>query len=353
MGGLDARIELRIGPLDLAVDLRADPGELLVLVGPNGAGKTTALRALAGLLPVERGRIALDGTVLDDPDAAVFVVPEQRPVSVVFQDGLLFPHLSALENVAFGLRSRSMPRADARARAHAWLERVDLGDRASERPRNLSGGQQQRVALARALVTEPRLLLLDEPLAALDATTRTAMRRELRRHLQAYDGVRVLVTHDPVEALTLGDRLVVLEAGRVVQEGKPDDLRRRPRSRYVADLVGVNLVNGTLAGDTLTTPNGTLVHVSNPDHLAGPAVAVVHPRVVALHRTRPEGSPRNVWHATLVDLDVAGERVRAYTEGPVPLVAEITTAAQHALGLAVGVDVWISAKASEIEAQPG
>jgi molybdate transport system ATP-binding protein len=351
MKGLDAHIELRIGPLDVAVELDADPGELLVLVGPNGAGKTTVLRALAGLLPLELGRIALDGIVLDDPQADVFVAPEQRPVSVVFQEGLLFPHLSALENVAFGLRARATSRAVARSRAREWLERVELGDRVNDKPRQLSGGQQQRVALARALVTEPRLLLLDEPLAALDATTRTAMRRELRRHLKAYDGVRVLVTHDPVEALTLGDRLVVLESGHVVQHGAPDELRRHPRSRYVADLVGVNLVSGTLAGDTLTTANGTPVHVTNPDHLHGAAVAVVHPRVVALHRARPEGSPRNVWQATLIDLDVAGDRLRAYTDGPVPLVAEITTAAQHELGLAVGDAVWISAKASEIEAQ--
>ncbi len=353
MRGLDAHVELRLGTLDVAVALRADPGELLVLVGPNGAGKTTLLRALAGLLPVERGRITVDGTVLDEPVARVFVPPEQRPVSVVFQDGLLFPHLSAVENVAFGLRARGVARGAARARAREWLERVDLGDRAAEKPRRLSGGQQQRVALARALVTEPRLLLLDEPLAALDATTRTAMRRELRRHLQAYDGMRVLVTHDPVEALTLGDRLVVLEGGRVVQQGSPDELRRHPRSRYVADLVGVNLLSGTVAGDTLTTANGSPVHVSNPDQLHGPAVAVVHPRAVALHRTRPEGSPRNVWQATLVDLDVAGDRLRAYTAGPVPLVADITPAAQEALGLQVGDDLWISAKASEIEAQPG
>jgi molybdate transport system ATP-binding protein len=351
MGGVDAQIEVRIGPLDVAVDLHAEPGELLVLVGPNGAGKTTVLRALAGLSPLERGCITLDGVVLDDPDADVFVAPEQRPVSVVFQDGLLFPHLSAVENVAFGLRSRSTTRAVARTRAQEWLERVELGDRAGDKPRELSGGQQQRVALARALVTEPALLLLDEPLAALDATTRTMMRRQLRRQLDAYEGVRVLVTHDPVEALTLADRLVVLEHGRVVQRGTADDLRRHPRSRYVADLVGVNLVSGTLVGDALTTANGTLVHVTNPEQLHGAAVAVVHPRAVALYRRRPEGSPRNVWPATLVDLDVTGDRLRAYTDGAVPLVAEITAAAQHELGLAVGDTVWVAAKASEIEAQ--
>jgi molybdate transport system ATP-binding protein len=352
MEGLHADIGLTIGPLDLDLEIDARADALVVLVGPNGAGKTTALRAIAGLLPIERGRISLDGHVLDDPDGGVFVEPEQRPVAVVFQEGLLFPHLSALENVAFGLRSRSVARDDARARARAWLERVGLGDRAGAKPRELSGGQQQRVALARALVTEPKLLLLDEPLAALDATTRAAMRREVRRHLREYRGVRLLVTHDPVEALSLGDQLVVVENGRVVQQGPPDALRRHPRSRYVADLVGVNLVTGDLDAGILTTSSGAALHVANPDRARGHARATVHPRAVALHRERPDGTPRNVWPATLTDVDIAGDRVRVFADGPVPLVAEITAAARDALHLEPGAAVWVAVKASEIDVQP-
>jgi molybdate transport system ATP-binding protein len=180
---LDARVRLRRGTLALDAELVATHAGIAVLVGPNGAGKTTFLRALAGLDPIDGGHVALDGDRLDDPAAGIFVPPERRPVGVVFQDGLLFPHLSALENVAFGLRSRGARRADARRRAAGWLHRVGLGEREHARPRELSGGEAQRVALARALATEPRLLLLDEPLAALDATARARTRRELRRHL--------------------------------------------------------------------------------------------------------------------------------------------------------------------------
>ena len=181
---------------------------------------------------------------------------EQRPVGFVFQDYLLFPHLSALENVAFGLRARGLARAEARRRAAAWLERVGLAAHAAARPRALSGGQAQRVALARALVGEPRLLLLDEPLAALDAATRTEVRRDLRRHLASFDGTRLLVTHDPLDAIALADRLVVLEGGRVTQTGSPAEVSGRPRSRYVAELVGVNLYRGRADGASVQLAGG-------------------------------------------------------------------------------------------------
>jgi len=210
---LEARVGLRLGRLDLEVELAVGTGELVVLLGPNGAGKTTLLRALAGLVPLDRGRVVLDGAVLEDTAAGAWVPTERRPVGFVFQDYLLFPHLSALENVAFGLRARGLARAEARRRAAAWLDRVGLAAHAAARPRALSGGQAQRVALARAMVGEPRLLLLDEPLAALDAATRAEVRRDLRRHLASFGGTRLLVTHDPLEALALADRLVVLEGG--------------------------------------------------------------------------------------------------------------------------------------------
>src|SRR5262245_50582340 len=208
---LQARVQLTLGDLDLDVDIAVATGELVVLLGPNGAGKTTLLRALAGLVALDSGRVVLDEVVLEDPEQHVRVPTERRPIGFVFQDYLLFPHLSALENVAFGLRARGVPRAEARRRAATWLKRVGLSHHARSRPAALSGGQAQRVALARALVADPRLLLLDEPLAALDIASRGEVRRDLRRHLASFDGTRLLVTHDPLEAMTMADRLVVLE----------------------------------------------------------------------------------------------------------------------------------------------
>jgi molybdate transport system ATP-binding protein len=348
---LDATLGVRVGRLDLHVGLVVEPGEVVALLGPNGAGKTTALRCLAGLQPITAGAIHLDGTVLDDPATNTFVPVERRPVGVVFQEYLLFAHLSALENVAFPLRARGRPRAEARRRAAAWLERVGLADHAGNRPRGLSGGQAQRVALARALVAEPRLLLLDEPLAALDAGTRGEVRRDLRRHLDGFDGMCVLVTHDPVDAHALADRVVVLDAGSVVQAGTLAAVTAHPRSRYVADLVGVNLLGGRREGSLLRLDGGATLTVADEGE-AGPVLAAVHPHAVSLHRGHPEGSPRNVWRATVADLDRVGDRVRVQLAGPVALVAEITAGAVAELALQPGDEVWVSVKATEIVTYP-
>ncbi|HMF05208.1 MAG TPA: ABC transporter ATP-binding protein [Acidimicrobiia bacterium] len=348
---LDAAVVLKLGPLALDVTIEAEPRETVVLLGPNGAGKTTMLRAIAGLLPVDSGRVVLDGDVLDDPRTRAWTSPERRSVGYVFQDHALFPHMTALENVAFGLRARGVRRREARGRAEAWLERVGVAAHAAARPRALSGGQAQRVALARALAPEPRVLLLDEPLAALDATARVDTRRELRRHLDSHDGVRVVVTHDPVDAMTLGDRVVVIEDGRVVQSGPLPELRERPRSRYVADLVGVNLYRGSADGrGTISLPDrGELVAAAED---AGDVFAVVPPRAVALHRREPEGTPRNVLAGTVEHLDVEGDRVRVIVAGPVPVTAEVTPAAVDELELAPGTPVWASIKATEITVFP-
>jgi molybdate transport system ATP-binding protein len=206
------------------------------------------------------------------------------------------------------------------------------------------------VALARALATRPRLLLLDEPLAALDASTRQETRRELRRQLESYDGVRVLVTHDPLEAGSLADRLVVVEDGRVVQSGTPAEISARPRSRYVADLVGLNLLRGTGAGDHVDLPGGAVLVA--PGAGRGDVLAVVHPRAVALHRRPPDGTPRNVWPGVAGSLDREGDRVRVLVAGPVPIVAEVTAAAVDDLRLAEGGDVWVSVKATEVTVYP-
>ena len=347
---LEATIGIRLGALTLDVGLDAQPGETVVLLGPNGAGKTTLLRVLAGLLPLDRGRIAIDGHVLDEPVRGAWTPADRRPIGFVFQDQALFPHLSALENVAFGLRARGVRRQDARRRARAWLERVDMAEHAAARPGALSGGQAQRVALARALVPEPRVLLLDEPLSALDASTRVDTRRELRRHLEAHDGVRVVVTHDPVDAMTLGDRVIVLETGRVVQAGPLAELRERPRSRYVADLVGVNLYRGAADGERIRLlGQGELVAAG---HARGDVFAVVHPRAVALHRHEPEGTPRNVLPGTVEHLDVEGDRVRVIVAGAVPVTAEVTPAAVAELELTAGAAVWASIKATEVSVYP-
>jgi molybdate transport system ATP-binding protein len=355
---LRADITLRLGDLDLDAAVEVADGEVVALLGPNGAGKTTVLRCIAGLQAVDAGRIEIDGRVLDDPAAGTFVPTAERPIGVVFQDHLLFPRLTALDNVAFGLRARGVPKVQARADAARWLARVGLAEVAGAKPRALSGGQSQRVALTRALATEPRVLLLDEPLAALDARSRVHVRAELRRHLATFAGARLLVTHDPVDALVLADRLVVIEDGRVTQRGTTAEVARRPRSRYVAELVGLNLLHGTAAGEhTVRLASGAELTVADP--LPGHEVAVaVRPQAVTLHRRPPEGSARNAWPAVVVDLEADHDRVRvqlteraqAGTDGASlsAIVAEVTPASVAELGLAPGTEVWATVKAVDL-----
>ncbi|MGH8885789.1 MAG: sulfate/molybdate ABC transporter ATP-binding protein [Egibacteraceae bacterium] len=347
---LRATVRLRLGALTLDATLRVDAGEVVAVLGPNGAGKTTLLRALAGLVPLDSGRVVLDGQVLEDPAQGARRAPEERSVGVVFQDHLLFPHLSARENVAFGLRSRGAPRAAARRAADRWLDRVDLAGVGVRKPAALSGGQAQRVALARALAAEPALLLLDEPLSALDVEARQSVRAALRAHLDGFAGPCVLVTHDPIEAITLADRLVILEAGRVTQAGTAHEVTRQPRSAWVARLVGVNLFRGWSDGMLVTLPSGATLVTATPAQ--GEVFVVVHPHAVALHRRRPEGSPRNVWQAAVRSVDGRGDRVRVRLGGAVPIVAEVTPAAVAELDLAHADTVWVSVKATETEPYP-
>lgn len=348
---LDLDLAVRRGPLDLAVALTVEPGELVAVLGPNGAGKSTLLRCVAGLLPIDRGHIRLDGETLDDPAADRFVPPEHRPIGVVFQDYVLFDHLSVAENVAFGLRARGVPRGTARGRATEWLDRVGLAGYAGERPAALSGGQAQRVALVRALATDPRVLLLDEPLAALDAGARRDVRRDLRRHLTSFPGVRLLVTHDPLDAYALADRVVVLEDGAVTQAGSLADVTARPRTPYVAHLVGLNLISGHFAGHTLATAGGgTITTADTIDD--GPALVAVRPQAITLHRARPEGSARNAWELTVADVDELHDRVRVRLDGAVALVAEVTPAAVADLDVRPGRRLWASVKATDVDLYP-
>lgn len=235
---LDATIRVKRGDFRLDVALHVDDGETLAVLGPNGAGKSTILRSVLGLVALDAGRITLAGTVLDDVDDDVFVEPDERRIGAVFQDYLLFRHLSAVDNVAFGLRAHGTKKDEARLIARALLERFEIDHLADRFPSQLSGGEAQRVALARALAIEPRAIVLDEPLAALDVATRRSVRDELGRFLATFSGPRLLVTHDPVDARRLADRVLIVENGHVVQEGSIVEVVRQPATAYVAALFG-------------------------------------------------------------------------------------------------------------------
>ncbi|WDZ83235.1 ABC transporter ATP-binding protein [Micromonospora cathayae] len=347
---MDAHLVVDRGTFRLDVRLRVAAGEVVALLGPNGAGKTTALRTLAGLQALTDGHVTLDGRDVDRPAGRVWTPPERRRIGVVFQDYLLFPHLSAVDNVAFGLRRQGLDRRAARASARDWLARVGLAGYADRRPRQLSGGQAQRVALARALAVRPVALLLDEPLAALDARTRLDTRAELQRHLAAHPGPTLLVTHDPLDALVLADRLVIVEGGQVVQEGDAVTVTARPRTDYVARLVGLNLHRGQASGHQVRI--GDAFTLTTVDRVAGDAFVAFPPAAVALHPSRPEGSPRNTWPATVVGIQRHGDNLRVRLDGPLPVAADVTPAAAAQLRLSPGQPVWAAVKAAETRAYP-
>ncbi|MGW6455072.1 ABC transporter permease [Streptomyces sp. NPDC055078] len=325
----------------LALD--AGPGTTIAVVGPNGAGKTTLLRALLGLTPRAHAELRLGDTEV------TALPPHRRGVAWVPQDGALFPHLSALSNTAYGLRAHGVPRAEARRSAQAWLDRLGVGQLARRRPAQLSGGQAQRVALARALAARPRLLLLDEPLAALDQTTRARVRHTLRTHLEGFGGVCLIVTHDPVEAVSLADRVLVLDEGRAVQYAPPTEVTRHPRSPWVARMLGRNAWPGTATPGGLALPGGGRLVVAEPLPAGTDALAIIAPEAVSVHRERPGGSPRNVWPGTVREITASGSRLRVLITSPQApdLVAEITPQAAAELGLADGTAVWTSVKATE------
>jgi molybdate transport system ATP-binding protein len=295
----------------------AEPGEVLAVIGPNGAGKSSLLHAVAGLVDVE------GSARLGDTDLLTVPVRERR-VGLVFQGQLLFPHLSALDNVAFGLRARGEKRATAESVARDWLERFGIAELAARKPRELSGGQAQRVAIARALATEPDVLLLDEPFTGLDVSVQMALRIELGRHLRDFPGIALLVTHDAIDALTLADRVLVLDEGRVVQVGPPAEVAAEPRTSHVARLVGLNLV-----------ADGDELMAFTPDAV-----------VVSLHE--PEGSTRLRWHGPIATLAPHGDAVRLLVHASPDLLADLTPAAATELELAPGREVWLSTKATAV-----
>ncbi|WP_424215145.1 ABC transporter permease [Streptomyces sp. BI20] len=326
--------------------LDAPGGTTIAVVGENGAGKTTLLRALLGLTP--RARAALR---LGDTDVTA-LPPHRRQVAWVPQDGALFPHLSALANTAYGLRAHGVPRAEARAEARRRLDALGVGHLAHRKPAELSGGQAQRVALARALAARPRLLLLDEPLAALDQTTRAHVRHTLRRHLADFGGVCLIVTHDPVEAVSLADRVLVLADGRTLQDAPPVEVTRHPRSPWVARMLGRNAwaVTGTGETEGSTLGTGGVLVTAEPVPAGTEALAIISPEAVSLYARRPVGSARNLWECEVREITASGSRLRVLlTSADTPdLIAEITPGAAAELDLHDGARVWAGVKATEI-----
>ncbi|WP_141012532.1 ABC transporter ATP-binding protein [Nocardioides sambongensis] len=328
--------ELRVRvPGRVEVHSTVPHGSVVAVVGPNGAGKSSLVHALAGLVPSE-GRLVREGTDL-------FAVPVQRRgVGLVFQDRRLFPHLSAVENVAFGPRARGVAAAEARHAAQELLELLGIGDLAGRRPAELSGGQAQRVAIARALVGAPELLLLDEPFTGLDVGVAAALRIELGRHLTDFGGTTFLVTHDAIDALTLADRVIVLDGGRVVQEGTPTEVAARPRSEHAARLVGLNVV---------------------PD---GATLRAFPPSAVVVSPTPPHGSARHRWHGRVGSAAPHGDAIRVQVEidqdagdarsgeagGPASLIADVTPAATRELDLVAGRSVWLTVKETAVTTYP-
>jgi len=352
---LAVRVRSRRGAASLDVEFEAPAAATTVLVGESGVGKTSVLRLIAGLDAPDSGAIGLNATVWLDTAAGVSRPPWRREIGYLPQDYALFPHLSVAENVAFGLREQGVPRREARRRALEALRRTGVADLADRAPSTLSGGQQQRAALARALALDPGVLLLDEPLAALDAASRRAVRTELRALLRTLACVTIYVTHNPVEALLFGDRIVVLEDGRVSQSGTRDDLLRHPRSRYVAELLGTNLFAGTVvdgSGGTarVRTAEGEIT-VAGAE--AGDTFFMVDPSQVTLHHDPPEGSAQNSFRGPILELvpePPAGARVRVALGTRPPILADVTRESVASLGLREGLPVYATFKATGVRA---
>ena len=332
-----------VGTFSLEVDIAVEDGRTLALLGPNGAGKTSVLRCLAGFAPLDQGRILVGGSPWEDVSAGIHLPPHRRRMGLVFQGGLLFPHLTVAENIAFGWRAQRRPTT----RLDEMLVEFDLSDLAARYPSQLSGGQVQVVSLARALAAEPAVLGLDEPLASLDVAARHDVRIRLSRYLGGFPGPSLLVTHDPLDAAFLADDIAVIENGRIIQQGALDELTRQPRSAWVAKLVGVNLFRGIGHDHAVRLPGG---EISVAEPVSGEVFCVIRPQSVALHTVPPEGSPRNVWTGRVGGVVAMGDRVRVELNGPMPLVAEVTAAGLASLGKAT--ELWASVKATEVEVYP-
>ncbi len=336
------------GDFTLDIDTIVSAGTVTAVLGPNGSGKSTLLRVLAGLQGIDSGEIVFGDRVVNAAPS-IHVSPQDRSVGVVFQDYALFPHLTVLENIAFGPRSLGASKKDAQTKAQSQLNSLAIIELADRKPSQISGGQAQRVALARALATQPSVLLLDEPLAALDAQTRESVRTELEEQIKAFEGCVVFVTHDPLDAMILADRVVVLENGSITQEGSPGELAARPATDYVATLMGVNLIRGVALAGVLQVEGGGVLQIPQ-QLLEGEVLAVLRPEAITLHLNKPEGSARNVWPGTVRALTPMHDRIRVSIDASPPVVATITHASVAELKLSVGTPIWVSTKTLTIEA---
>jgi molybdenum ABC transporter ATP-binding protein len=345
---IDICIRKRLRHFDLRVSCRIDPGEVVVVVGPSGSGKTTLLNCIAGLTAPDWGRIQLGDRVVFESATGTDLPPRRRQVGFVFQDYALFPHLTVFENVAYGLRARRLPHIVDRVGDVLTL--LGIGHLAEARPAQLSGGEKQRVALARAVAFDASVLLLDEPLGALDAGTRQAIRKELKGVLGSLHATALVVSHDYEDALALGTRIMVMERGAVAQFGTRQDLLYRPRSRFVAQFTGVNYFEGravTHADHGCEIDVGT-ARLSAACDSTGDVSASFFPSDVTLSATRPDSSARNVFHGVVRDVVDLGDRVRVHVDGALPLVAEVTPRSFEALALAAGRPVYAFFKATAV-----
>lgn len=374
MGGhfLDCRLQIHRPAFDVEVAFNVEHGETVALLGPNGVGKSTVLQALSGLIVPQDARIELAGNRL--AGAGTAVPPHRRRIGLMGQDPLLFPHLTVLENVAFGPRSQGTPRATARERALQWLRRLNLADLAERRPAQLSGGQRQRAALARALAAEPDLLLLDEPLAAADVRTAGEIRQLLREHLTAAEQTTIVVTHEVLDAAVLADRVMVMSDGRIIDSGTTARMLTEPGTEFGAALAGLNLILGTAdsRGTALRTDDGVEVTgiADEPLPPGGPAAAVFPPSAVAVYATAAVGSPRNLWAGRVLTVEPGPAAVRlriavsgsvadgsatdgSATTGPTTvLAADVTPAAVAALPISPGARVHAEVKATQVRLYP-
>ena len=339
------QVEARVAERGFDVSLDVAEGETLAVLGPNGAGKSTLLSILAGLLRPDSGRAGLAGETLFDLSRRHWLPPHQRGISLLAQEPLLFPHLSALENVAFGPRSAGRSRAEARASARRWLSAVEAAELWDSRPAQLSGGQAQRVAIARALAPEPRLLLLDEPLAALDVAVAPTLRRMLRTVLA--DRTAIIVTHEVLDALTLADRVVVLGDGVIVEQGATAEVLQRPRHPFTAELAGLNLLCGVRTATGLRMAHGGEVTGSGTGAIGVPAAAAARPSAICVQLAKTVGP--NTFPVTVEDLEPRGDSVRVRSAS---MVADISPGRVAALGLTPGLRVWFTVPESEVTIYP-
>ena len=339
---IQAEIHASAGAFSVQAEVNAPTGSCTAIVGPNGAGKTTLVHVLAGLIPVQRGRVVLAGQVVDDPTQAIHVPPDRRPIALHSQQNLLFPHLSVLDNVAFGPRCSGMAIRPARQQAEEWLHRLGLADLAQLRPAQLSGGQAQRVGLARAAACQPAVLLLDESLASLDAETRT----DVRHLLADIPATRVLITHDPVETRLLADQILVMEKGEIAQTGTPEEVAADPRTPWTAGLLDINLLTGTASGTEVALDSGLVLTTATP--MSGPVLVTFSPAAVTLSTSEPHTSARNTWQAEVARIQPENDRVRVLLGAPVPCQVWVTPQAVGELGLNTGTRCWAALKATEL-----